>query len=79
MTAGVPIITTTAGGNPELVRQGENGFMVKYNDEFNLLEAIKTLWHTPALREQFAEAGRATAQNFSSARMIKETLALLNG
>ena len=78
MTAGVPVVTTTAGGNPELIEQGENGFMVKYNDEFNLSEAIKTLWQTPNLRQRFIEAGKTTAQHFSVEKMLKETTAIFN-
>ncbi len=31
MSAGVPLITTAVGGNLEVVRQGKNGFVVKYN------------------------------------------------
>lgn len=79
MMAGVPLVTTLAGGNKEVVRQGENGFMVRYNDEFNLVEAIKTTWQTPALREQFAEEGKKTAATFSVDKMYRETLGVLLG
>src|SRR3989344_2615641 len=37
MSAGIPVITTAVGGNIEVIKQGENGFMVRYNDEFNLI------------------------------------------
>lgn len=74
MASGSPVITTTAGGNKEIIRQGENGFMVKYNDEFNLIEAIKTLWKMPELREQFSEEGKKTAQSFNVEKMINETM-----
>jgi len=77
MAAGVPVVTTAVGGNREVVRQGENGFMVKYNDEFNLIEAIKTVWQTPELRERFVEEGKKTVEHFSSEKMIDETIALL--
>lgn len=73
MSHGVPVITTSVGGNREVIRQGENGFMVKYNDEFNIIEAVKTLWQSPELRAKFIEEGRATAAQFSVERMIKET------
>lgn len=79
MSAGVPIITTAAGGNKEIIRQGENGFMVKYNDEFNLIEAVKTLWKMPELREQFVEEGRKTVRLFNADNMLKETVQLLSG
>lgn len=78
MSAGVPIITTTAGGNKEIIRQGENGFMIKYNDEFNLIEAVKTLWKMPELREQFSEEGKKTVGRFSFDNMLNETLKYLD-
>lgn len=77
MKAGVPVITTPAGGNKEIIHQGENGFMVKYNDEFNLIEAIRTVWHTPELRERFVANGQKTAEHFSAEKMFKETTKLL--
>lgn len=78
MAAGVPVITTSAGGNRELIRQGENGFMVKYNDEFNLLEAIKTLSKDAELREHFIVEGKKTAAQYTPERTIRETKNVLN-
>ena len=77
MKAGLPIITTNAGGNVEVVHQGENGFMVKYNDEFNLIEAIRALWNNPEVRDRLVAEGKKTAQYFSVEKMFDETLALL--
>lgn len=77
MTAGVPVITTAVGGNKEVIRQGENGFMIKYNDEFNLVEAIKTVWQTEELRSRFVEEGKKTAELFSSEKMVDETIKIL--
>ncbi len=77
MAAGLPVITTAVGGNREVIRQGENGFMVKYNDEFNLIEAIKTAWQTDDLRTRFIEEGKKTVEYFSSEKMINETIKIL--
>ena len=77
MTVGVPIITTAVGGNKEVIRQGENGFMVKYQDEFNLIEAIKSLWQNSELREEFKKEGKKTVEHFSSEKMFKETVKIL--
>ena len=77
MTAGVPVITTAVGGNKEIVRQGENGFMVKYQDEFNLIEAIRSLWQDLELREEFKKEGKKTAEHFSSEKMFEETIRVL--
>jgi len=77
MGAGLPIVTTGVGGNKEVIHQGENGFMVKYNDEFNLVEAIKTIWTVPEIRERFIEEGKKTIEKFSSKKMISETTQIL--
>ncbi len=77
MAAGAPVITTSVGGNREIIHQGENGFMIKYNDEFNILEAIKTIWQSPELRQKFIEEGKKTADFFSVEKMIKETINVL--
>jgi glycosyltransferase involved in cell wall biosynthesis len=77
MSAGVPVITTAVGANLEIIKQGENGFMVKHNDEFNLIEAVKTIWQTPELCRRFIEEGKKTAVHFSSEKMISETIKIL--
>ncbi len=78
MASGVPVITTNAGGNPELVKQGENGFMVKYNDELNLVEAIKAVFENNDIRQKFSEQGKKTAENFTVERMADQTIEILN-
>ena len=77
MTVGVPVITTAVGGNKEIIRQGENGFMIKYQDEFNLVEAVKSLWQNPELQEEFKKEGKKTAEHFSSEKMFEETVKVL--
>jgi len=77
MTAGAPIITTAVGGNREIIRQGENGFMVKYNDEFNLIEAVKSLWQDSELKAEFVENGKKTVEKFSLEKMLSETIKFL--
>jgi len=77
LRAGVPVVTTTAGGNRELITQGETGFMVKYNDEFNLVEAIKMLWSNEQIRRKFITNGRKAAEQFSVERMLSETEQIL--
>lgn len=78
MTAGVPVIASVAGGNKEIITQGENGFLVKYNDEFNIVEAIKALWNDKELAEHFAEEGKKTVRKFSSEKMVEETVKVLS-
>lgn len=77
MMAGVPVVTTVVGGNREVIHQGENGFMVRYNDEFNLVEAIKTVWQTPELQKRFNKEGKKTAEYFGVDKMISKTVEVL--
>lgn len=78
MSAEVPVITTAVGGNKEIIDQGRNGFLVKYNDEFNLVEAIKVLWNDNELVTQFKEEGKKTIEKFSLEKMIEETTKTFN-
>jgi len=78
MTAGVPVITTAVGGNREVITQGENGFMLKYNDETNLVEAIRSLRQIPDLQDKFITGGKETITQFSVDKMLAETKQLLN-
>ena len=77
MMAGVPVITTAVGGNKEIIHQGENGFMVKYNDEFNLIEAIKTVWQVPEMRQRFIDGGLKIAGYFDVDKMYEDTIDFL--
>ncbi len=77
MAAGVPVIASAVGGNREAIVQGENGFLVKYNDEFNLIEAIRSLWHNPELRNSFAQEGQETMRRFSYDEMLQKTTQIL--
>lgn len=78
MAAGVPVMVSAVLGNREIIHQGQNGFMVKYNDEFNIIEAIKTIYQDAELREQFIKEGKKTAEFFSVDRMLRETIKILS-
>ncbi|MGH9444199.1 MAG: glycosyltransferase [Terriglobia bacterium] len=77
MAAGLPVIATAVGGNTELVRDGETGFLVPPNDEISLADALERLLKDPAMRAAFGMRARAIARaNFSLARMKEQHEAL---
>lgn len=75
MACGKPIVATTAGGIPEVVRDGRTGFLVPPRDHQAMAEAILKLLQDDELRAKMGEAGRSLAYSyFSVDRMVKETL-----
>jgi glycosyltransferase involved in cell wall biosynthesis len=75
MAAGKPVVATTAGGIPEVVVDGETGFLVPSRDHDAMAAAIVKLLKDDALRNRMGEAGRARARTvFSAERMVQETL-----
>lgn len=77
MTAGLPIVATRVGGNPELVEDGVNGILVSPQAPATLANAILRILDDPALAARFSAAARAKAtQHFSMEKMIRDTEAL---
>ncbi len=65
MSCGVPVVSTTAGGIPEVVAEG-TGLLVPPMDEITLSGALETLITDRALREKMsAEGRRRIIENFS--------------
>jgi glycosyltransferase involved in cell wall biosynthesis len=59
MAAGVPVVASNVGGNPELVKDGETGLLVPPNDEGKLVEALGRLVGDPQARAQYAARSQA--------------------
>jgi glycosyltransferase involved in cell wall biosynthesis len=75
MAAGKPIVATTAGGIPEVVVDGVNGFLVPPRDHDGMAAAIVRLLKDPALRHRMGAAGLARVRDqFSAERMLLQTL-----
>jgi len=70
---GLPVITTNIGGNPEIIKDGVNGFLVPPGDADRLAHAIEILVSDPELRELMGRQGRKIyEQKFTLSRMIKQ-------
>jgi glycosyltransferase involved in cell wall biosynthesis len=64
-SAGVPCIASSAGGNPEAVRDGETGLLIPYGDVRALQNAMEVLRDAPGLRERLGAAAAAFGRTFS--------------
>jgi len=66
MEFGLPLVVTDAvGAGPDLVRPGENGFIVPSGDEGELVKALEKLSNDPGLRTRMGEASRRIVEHFS--------------
>jgi glycosyltransferase involved in cell wall biosynthesis len=62
MAAGLPVVSTTVSGIPELVQDGHSGLLVGPDDPDALADAIWRLAEDPSSADRMAEAGRATVE-----------------
>jgi glycosyltransferase involved in cell wall biosynthesis len=59
MACGLPAVATRISGIPELVEDGENGFLVPPRDPEALADALARLASNPELRRRMGRAARA--------------------
>ena len=77
MACGVPVVATTAGAFPEVVADGETGWLVAPGDAHALAGAIKRLMADPAERKRMGDAGRRRMQErFTWRETARKTVAL---
>jgi len=76
MQAGRPIICTDTGGNPELVQNGTNGFLVPVGDANALADCLVKLLSDGVLARKLGDAARETVRStYSHTRMLNEQMA----
>jgi glycosyltransferase involved in cell wall biosynthesis len=72
MAARLPIVATAVGGNPELVRPGENGLLVAYGDAPSLAEKLCELLSDADRAAEMGRRGRARVEaELTLARMAE--------
>jgi len=77
MAVGLPVVASRAGGNRELVAEGENGFLFSIGDDRELASIIVDYINKPEMRLEHGSNSRSrTKTNFSLARMVREYEAL---
>jgi glycosyltransferase involved in cell wall biosynthesis len=58
LAAETPVVATRVGGVPDVVRDGEEGFLVETGDTGELAERLTRLARDPGLRERLGRSGR---------------------
>jgi glycosyltransferase involved in cell wall biosynthesis len=78
MALAKPIITTRAGGIPELVRDGTDAILVNQGDVEAVVEALNRL-SDPDIRERMGHSGqRRVRGSFPLSRQAKQFLSIMN-
>jgi glycosyltransferase involved in cell wall biosynthesis len=74
MAAGLPVITTPAGGGGEIVREGVEGFIVDYDAPDQIVERLQTLRHDPERHAEISAASRRRQRERFSTRVFESAL-----
>ena len=74
--SGLPIVTTDIPGCRDVVRDGENGFLVPTGDAMAVADALAKLLDDEALRRRFGARSREAAAAFAVEKVVDDTLAL---
>lgn len=76
IACGVPVIATDIPGTDELIKNGENGWLVLPKDPRALARAIIESYQKPDLRKKFIENASQTLKSYRIENIAKEYLSL---
>lgn len=74
MACGVPSVCTNVGGNPELIHDGVEGYLVELGDIPALASRIVTLLADPGLARTMGDRARARVEEYTLERMVSAHL-----
>jgi len=73
LAAGRPVVATRVGGVPDVVEEGEDGFLVEPGDAAALADRLAKLAGDPELRERMGDYGRARVpQRYAVDRLVDD-------
>jgi glycosyltransferase involved in cell wall biosynthesis len=72
MSQGRPVVATRVGGVPELVRDGEDGFLTS-GEPVEIAARLRSLLEDPALRDRMAHSAHERAATFTWERLVRQT------
>lgn len=72
MAAALPVISSPAGVNAEIIEEGQTGFLPRNDEEW--YQAAKQLFENPTLREAIGQAGRRKVRTEYSIDAVYQTM-----
>lgn len=80
MASGLPVVATSVGALPEIVMEGETGYIVPPRDSSAMATRLLPLVGDAELRARLGEAARARAiSNYNQARFLGDVVAFYEG
>jgi L-malate glycosyltransferase len=73
MGSGLPVVGSDTGGIPELIEEGESGFLVPVGDPSNLADRLNRLLTDERLRQTMAKGAQRRARKFTTGEMSRRT------
>lgn len=77
MDCSLPLIGSTVGGIPEIIKDGYNGYIFKKNNPNDLEGKLKKLIENPAIREEFAVNSKNRVNYFLIDQTVQKYLNIL--
>lgn len=74
MAAGLPVVGTKVGGVPEVITDGEDGFLAPPGDPAGIAAAVAKLIADPELRLKMGQRGREKVERLYAADMLAKRL-----
>jgi len=78
MATGTPVVTTNAGGIPDIVQDSSNGFIVECGNDQLLAGRIVQLLHEKQVRSRFSTMGKTTARMYMPEIVAQQHLNIYN-
>lgn len=79
MAAGLPIVSTRAGGVPNILEEGANAFMVEPGDAGALADRMCRIARSPEIRQAFGARSLALSAAFDIREMVRQYETLYQG
>lgn len=65
MASGLPVITTTATGGPDVITDGKEGFIITPGDEVKMIQHMEFFYKNPSACHSFGKLAREKVKNFT--------------
>jgi glycosyltransferase involved in cell wall biosynthesis len=75
MASGLPVITTRVGGLDQVIRDGDNGFIIEPGDRAALADRLHRLLNSFSIRQRMGASGQSKAgRDFDLRRNLRKLL-----